>query len=232
MSVTLYIMVEGDTEEEFTNSVLAPHLFAYDVYAKPSKVITRGKRGKPNKFSGGGCTYAAWRRDLDIWIKQQRHRKDVWFSTLLDYYGLNSYTDDFPGFKEAMKLSEVDDRIRCIEDHWKKDINFPRFIPHLQKHEFEAMLLVNVRVFKEIFPDQENSVISLAHDIQDLGKPPEEINDGVNSAPSKRIIHRLESYRTRKSFAGPLAAAKIGLPEIRKTCRHFDRWLGELESLR
>ena len=45
MAMTLYILVEGDTEERFADRVLVPHLADREIYAQASKVIVRGRRG-------------------------------------------------------------------------------------------------------------------------------------------------------------------------------------------
>ncbi len=60
---------------------------------------------------------------------------------------------------------------------------------------------------------------------------PELIDDGANTAPSKRIIALIPQYGTTKRARGPLIAAAIGLPAIRAKCPHFDAWIKRLEEL-
>jgi hypothetical protein len=59
----------------------------------------------------------------------------------------------------------------------------------------------------------------------------EHIDDGMETAPSKRIINVIPAYEGRKSSAGPDIAAYIGVPVIRAECPHFDRSLTRLEKL-
>ena len=59
----------------------------------------------------------------------------------------------------------------------------------------------------------------------------EHINDGEQTAPSKRIIDILPEYDGRKSSAGPDIAEYIGVATIRSKCPHFDEWLTTLENL-
>ena len=56
---------------------------------------------------------------------------------------------------------------------------------------------------------------------------PEHINDGDNTAPSKRIDDEIPEYKYMKASAGPIVADKIGLPTIRSKCKHFACWLSQ-----
>jgi hypothetical protein len=57
------------------------------------------------------------------------------------------------------------------------------------------------------------------------------IDDGEQTAPSKRIVEQFPDYEGRKPTAGPIIAAEIGLEAIRSKCRHFHEWLTKLEAL-
>jgi len=61
---------------------------------------------------------------------------------------------------------------------------------------------------------------------------PEEINEGVNTSPSKRLINHIPIYERSKTRVGALAIAAIGLPTLRARCPHFDDWIRQLERLR
>ena len=60
---------------------------------------------------------------------------------------------------------------------------------------------------------------------------PEEIDDGEQTAPSKRLIREVPAYYSLKPVAGPLIVAEIGLPNLRSACPHFDEWVSTLERL-
>ena len=109
------------------------------------------------------------------------------------------------------------------------DIGDPRLIPHVQLHEFEAMLLANPNAFDCFFPANKKGIQLLAIDIGQ--REPETINDGQHTAPSKRIERCFPGYTNEKPRAGPTIAAAIGLPAIRAKCPHFDAWLATLEAL-
>lgn len=230
MAITLYMLVEGNTEERFANQVLVPHLSTVDVFAEVSKVVTRGRRGRP-EAQGGGRTYRAWKNDLSTWIKQQGHRPNVWFTTMLDVYGLGAFSDGFPGFDHWNTRHDAHQGVAMLEAAWAKDIGFERFLPHLQLHEFESLLLVDVAVLKQQFVERVLDVERLATEIKDACKPPEEIDDGHNTAPSKLIARHLPQYPRQKAVAGPSAVGQIGLSRLRKACPHFGAWLETMEQL-
>lgn len=60
-------------------------------------------------------------------------------------------------------------------------------------------------------------------------KNPELINDGPETAPSKRIERLIPEYD--KVIAGKQIAREIGIETLREKCRHFGEWLSRLEGL-
>jgi Domain of unknown function (DUF4276) len=57
---------------------------------------------------------------------------------------------------------------------------------------------------------------------------PELVNDGPDTAPSKRILKAYPTYR--KVVDGPDAIELLGLGALRTVCPHLDAWLKRLES--
>lgn len=58
--------------------------------------------------------------------------------------------------------------------------------------------------------------------------PPEEINHGEETAPSKRLLRAVNYHK------GELVSewlAMIGMDEIRKKCPHFSEWITKLQTL-
>ncbi len=76
----------------------------------------------------------------------------------------------------------------------------------------------------------EKEVAELNKLVDEFGGP-ERVNDGENTAPSKRIIAKIPDYEKAKHTAGPLIAAAIGLTAIRDKCPHFSSWITKLEKL-
>jgi hypothetical protein len=65
--------------------------------------------------------------------------------------------------------------------------------------------------------------------IKNMFKSPEEINDNPDTTPSKRLSEIFPTYR--KSHHGPLITGRIGLARIREQCKHFSRWVTQLEQI-
>jgi len=57
---------------------------------------------------------------------------------------------------------------------------------------------------------------------------PELVNDGRETAPSKRLARYRPGYA--KTIDGPLAIAELGLVELRRQCPHLDQWLTKLDQ--
>jgi hypothetical protein len=60
-------------------------------------------------------------------------------------------------------------------------------------------------------------------------RTPEDINDGLQTAPPSRLRKAFAAYE--KTLHGPLAIAAIGVDRVRAACPHFARWLDTLESI-
>jgi hypothetical protein len=159
-------------------------------------------------------------------MKQDQNR-DSWFTTMIDLYHLPT---NFPGRATLAPNLSPGDRAACLEAELGKDVaerlqHLPvsrRLIPYIQLHEFEALLFSNPTGFMEAFPGNFTAVEHFAA-IRAKFQNPEEINDGPNTAPSKRILDILPEYQ--KAVAGLLIAQRIGLGAIRRECPHFDEWL-------
>jgi hypothetical protein len=122
-------------------------------------------------------------------------------------------------------------RVATIEKAFAEDLGDPRFIPYLQLHEFEALLLADPEKFDWEFPDHEKAIRSLVELVAQFASL-ELIDDQYDTAPSRRISAVIPEYDGRKASAGPLIAEKIEVDTLRQKCRHFGGWLSRLESLR
>ncbi|HBK62014.1 MAG TPA: hypothetical protein DD000_00410, partial [Cyanobacteria bacterium UBA11166] len=121
-------------------------------------------------------------------------------------------------------------RVEQLEKALFNDIKDSRFIPYIQLHEFEALILSDPSKFYLRFPEYESEIQQLLEICRNFDSP-ELINDGVTTAPSKRITQVIPVYEGSKTSAAPLIANKIGLRKIRERCPHFDKWISQLETL-
>lgn len=223
MYVRLNLIVEGQTEETFVHQTLKPHLSRFSVGVSARVVTTSKQRGV--KYRGGLSSYAKARRDITLWTKQDKNT-DVRFTTMFDLYGLPT---DFPAYAAAVQNNPFQ-RVEALEDALAKDISDYRFIPYIQLHEFEALILAGPRELDSQFDNRADGIARLEAMVSQFPSS-EHINEGTDTAPSKRIIREIPEYEGSKVSAGPIVAAKIGLPTLRSKCSHFAQWLDKLERL-
>ncbi len=219
----LFLFCEGQTEETFSNVVLAPHFANLGVFVHPL-LLPNVKGAHARRHKGGWNSYQTARHFMHG-IMQQHHREGTWFTTLYDYYAL---PNDYPGADPAATAPR--EKVTALEKAMAEDLvtnSVWRFTPHLQLHEFEALLLVDVDAFGKEFPERPEGVALLKGDIQ--GIAPEDVNDRSNTHPAARIIRRIPEYEGRKASAGPILAAHIGLVRLRQSCPHFAAWISQLE---
>lgn len=222
--IRLHFIVEGQTEEAFVNIALAPHLARLSIVSDARCVATSRKRGV--KYRGGVSNYQQVKNDIARWMREDRGA-DARFTTMLDLYALPA---DFPGHESAPILNDPRQRVKILESALKDDIGDWRFIPYIQLHEFDALILSDPHKLAAQFHDCEAGIRRLAA-MASRYSSPELINDGSETAPSKRIIAEIPEYSGRKASAGPIVANGIGLDALRANCRHFGEWLNELECL-
>lgn len=222
----LYLIAEGQTEQTFADTLIKPHLAQRQVYMnKPVLVAHAKKRGRVHR--GGGRSYIPMKNDIIRFLKQDQD-PDAYFTTMIDLYALYA---DFPGLADAQLMpANPFERIKFLEKKFADDIGDRRFIPYIQLHEYEAYLFSDPTCFEYLSSGNTQGIETLK-DIASQYDTPELINDGPQTAPSKRIIASFPDYGKAKSTFGPQLAANIGLPTIREHCSHFDEWLSTLESL-
>jgi hypothetical protein len=223
---TLYVFCEGATEQGFCRQVLAPHLAGFGFLHVPAvKVAFSRKKGVIQR--GGVRSYKPLRDDILNTIKS-RADKDVFFTTMIDLYGLpRNFPDKTQNTRNPAKPTPY---VQALEKAFAKDIGHSRFVPHLQLHEYETLLFSDPVAFEVAFVDCTSAIAALKA-IADSFPTIEHINDGKITAPSKRIIDILPFYGKRKAIAGPDIAELIGMAVLRQKCPHFNAWVTHLESL-
>lgn len=220
--VRLHMVVEGQTEETFVRDTLAPLLGERSVFADVHRVTT-GRRG-PKTYRGGLLRYEHLRRDLTVWMKQDQ-RPESWFTTMVDLYRL---PPDVPNYEESRSISDPVRRVQFLERALESDLSHRRFVPYIQLHEFEALLFSDPGSFSVAFPDEAEAIANLAR-IRQSAFNPEHIDDGADTAPSRRICNLFPQYT--KTVHGPIIARTIGLRRIREECPHFNEWITAILNL-
>jgi hypothetical protein len=223
----LGMIVEGQTEQAFVRDVLAPHLATFGVRAwarLPGRVHRHG--GVP-----------AWEEVRGDILRTLKERQGRYCTTMFDFYAM---PHGWPGRRQA-SARPMNERGPSVETalsadlarHAGRDFDPTLFIPYVQMHEFEALLFSGVDILCMTLSPlcgrrKEDLAACFSRVLAEAGEP-EAIDDRPQYAPSKRIQKEVPGYR--KSLHGPIAANRIGLETICRTCQHFCSWLQRLESL-
>jgi hypothetical protein len=216
-------VTEGQTEQNFVRRVLASHLGSYGVYTDARCVLTSRDRRSGKVYRGGLISYEKAKKDILSWIAEDGSA-DCRFTTMFDLYAL---PEDFPRYGDAAKVSDPYGKIDFLEAALASSVADSRFIPYIQLHEFEALVLSDPGKLAGEYLDRRREIdrlVSLAE-----GRNPELIDDGVETAPSKRILKEIPEYD--KVAVGVSVVERIGLGTLRSRCRHFSDWVQRLESL-
>jgi hypothetical protein len=208
----VHIFCEGQTEDVFVREVLRPYFNNRQIWLNPI-ILRSSSRGR-----GGVYSYPKIKRQVENLCKED---PTAIISTLLDFYGLPV---DFPGMNVSGNSM---DRAKAVREAFQKDINQPNFLANLVVHEFEALLFSEPSVFGGWF-DIPHISGSIAQ-IREKFPSPEYIDEGRDSAPSKRILALCDNYD--KVVHGSLLALDIGLEKICRECPLFAGWLQEITDL-
>ncbi|WP_322748625.1 MULTISPECIES: DUF4276 family protein [unclassified Frankia] len=215
---SLYLLAEGHTEFVIIDQVLEPFLVAAGFHVRKSIITTRRMASGPAKR--GGVT--SWNRlENEIRRVLQDPTIDV-VTTMIDYYGL---PQDAPGMSTRPDAS-AHEGVTYVETEIERKIGDPRFVPHVVLHEIESWILAAAPQLGDLVGDS-RVARRLARIVDDHGGP-ELVDNGVTTAPSKRIRDIYPAFD--KTLDGPLAVIDLGLAELRRRCPHADAWLYRLEE--
>lgn len=208
----LYIIVEGQTEQEFVNEQIAPYLCQYGIYEVTPILIHTSKSGR-----GGFVNYQHLKKDVSRLLRSSK--TDFVVSMFVDFFRCPEIPQKERWSNKANHLEQIVEMERCIYE----DVNDIRFIPYIQLHEFEALLFASNDGFIAFFSEEQakkTQRIIAAYD------NPEEINTTPEGAPSKRLLAIKDDYD--KVIEGNLIALEIGLSRIMGRCPRFKVWIENL----
>ena len=215
----IIIICEGQTEQEFCKDVLAPYFISKNIQIQAPLI---------KKSMGGIVNWVILKKEIETYLKQE---PNVFVTLLIDYYGINA-KHEFPFWVEANKIPDKELRLTKIEVEMKKSVENSincRFIPYIQLYEFEGLLFCNKEVFDRSFEKKEFSDYKYLTETLDKFSNPEDINDGNDTAPSKRLEKIIAGYN--KVVFGSMIANEIGLKAIRKKAPRFNKWIKKLEDI-
>ncbi len=222
----LNVLCEGKSELSFVAKVLRPYLQPYDIIARPTLLLTNRKLDA----RGGMLDYKQVKRDLSYLIRSAKDTdyEQNFFTTMFDLYALSP---DFPGFQNGN--ADCYGLVKNIEMAFATDINCYRFIPYIELHEFETLVLCNLEAIKGEYPLASKSIDKLNNEWRkQYYNQAELVNTHWETAPSRRIIEALgNKYRYNKPKMGVIATSQKGIDSLRNECPHFNQWIAQLISI-
>ena len=220
----ILVHVEGQTEENFVNTVLAPHLYNFGYTNVGARLLGNARQ---RSRRGGIRSWRSVRTDI---VNHLAADQSTLATTMVDYYGL---PHTWPGREQAGRQKILRERAASVEEAVLEDISTSigaafdrcRFVPYVVMHEFEGLLFSDPDRFARGIGRLDLSPEFQA--IRDEFRTPEEINDSPDTAPSRRVRNLYEGYQ--KPLMGVLAVKAIGLDAIREECPLFSGWIEALE---
>jgi Domain of unknown function (DUF4276) len=210
--IRLYVMAEGLTEANFVSQLLKPHL----ELRMPGGVAVRAPR------LDGHYTYAGLKKDARRLLGAAG--SGVVVTTMIDLFKI---ARDFPGISDPANAAPPQERVRHLEERCRADFGDERFVPYIQLHEFEALVLSDLPVLAEQHPNRRRAIRELAARLDRKFESPEHVDR--LEPPSYRIRAVVPEYQ--KAVDGVITTTKIGLSKLRQRCQHFGGWLDALERV-
>lgn len=205
----LIVICEGQTEQEFCQDVLYPHFFDKGIQISNPTI---------KKTNGGIVKWNILKKQIENHLKQE---KDVYVTTFIDLYALPS---DYPSFD----INDVSIIEQGMKDNIDNSLNY-RFIPYIQRHEFECFIFSSIDVLRRNFTSLEADFSKIENIIQLFPDNLEDINNSPETAPSKRLLNNIKGYN--KIVYGACLTSEIGLTTIRQKCSRFNEWIDKLENI-
>lgn len=216
------ILVEGQSEEGFVKQRLYPYLIDYNISITPIIISTKKIRAG-GKFKGGlnDSNFDSFIKELKQLLTSTPHG---YVSTFIDYYHL---PQKFPGYEDRKKLGTPIDKVEFLEAQLFDYFNQPKnFIPYIQLHEFETFHFVDSSGFSSTLPNRiSNELLKIINQYDN----PEEINEGEDTAPSKRIIKHYPAYN--KLVDGDSIIEQIGIDKLINKCPHFRKFIQKIMGI-
>lgn len=212
----LFIVVEGQSEQEFVNSILRPYFYLHGVFFVVPILIRTSRVGR-----GGFVNYIHLKNTVNALLKENGN--DVIITTFVDFFRI---PNNLPNYSKCINLKNNSERCSKLEEFIDIDINDNRFSSYIQLHEFEALLFSNNKGFESFFTEEQaNKTNKIVNDFDN----PEDINSKPETAPSKRMLSIKSDYN--KPIEGNLIALEIGINAMLERCPRFRLWIKKMVDL-
>ncbi len=206
----VYIVVEGQTEQEFVNSVISPYLQEFGILSVTPVLVRTSRTGR-----GGMVSYSHLANTIKPLLMSEK--SDYIVTTFIDFFRL---PHDMPHYEDCMKKPGKIEQIQSLEAAIDEAIDDRRFFSYIQLHEFEALLFSSNKGFEYYFSEE---LAAKTASIISSYDNPEDINTSPEGAPSKRLLAIKSDYN--KVLEGNLIALEIGIKSILEKCPRFAEWI-------
>jgi hypothetical protein len=210
--IRVCVICEGATEVEFVNRCLSPYLQPHglSVYGTVLSAKSGGHRG-------GRVTVDRLAKKISLHYSEADR-----VSTLVDFYGFQ----DRDGRTRAQLEVAIAKAAQAITTGYD-----PRYVlPYVQMHEFEGLLFTHPQAFECAEDGWSEAVKAQLMAVAEAFPNPEDINDGPQTAPSKRILSIFPAGTYSKPEHGPLIAEAMGIDAIKAKCPAFREWVDRLSA--
>jgi len=209
--IRIAISVEGPTEMEFCKKVLTPFFRNHNIEMIPVTICT--SKDKCGRKSKGGS------------VNIDRIKSEV--SKLLPSHDYVTTFYDFYGFAKR-PTDNIEELEKILFELFSND----KFIPYIQKYEFETLLFSKPDYYKEYFGN--NALTEkMQHIISEFQEDIEKINDSPQTAPSKRMEKLFEEVGESydKVFHGEGIAGDMGITVLMSRATRFKNWIDMIAAL-
>ncbi len=221
----LYIIVEGETEEEFVNKILVPYLYAQGLHTHIQALMITMKGG------GHGFNHIEHFKET---IKPLLHyQNEPVITTLIDHYGINS-EKKLPNYDICRQEQDIANRITCMENSLAEAVkeiapHYRYFIPNIIRHEMETLWFADAEGFDLEKEGIKRAVAEICESFIEI----EDINHTPEGAPSKRLIKIYEenNEKYRKVDDGIMIAELIGIETMLAKAPRFKAWVDKITQL-
>lgn len=148
-------------------------------------IFTTSRPARGPAFKGGLSRWSKLERELQLLPGDS---SITVLTTIFDYY---AFPADAPGMTDRPRRSPHD-RVRYVEAALARAVNDNRFLPNLALHEVEAWVLADCSRLGEVMGEGAPAA-DLERLVREVGGP-ELVDDGVDTAPSKRIMNAYPQY--------------------------------------
>jgi hypothetical protein len=216
----VHVICEGLTELTFVGQLLQP--------AFPHLRLIALEPGKTFGWArGGDIKYDRVKPDI---VRTLKHDRECYCTTFLDYYARVGFPEKEEPHGQTPESKAA--RIECavaedVAGELGESFDRSRFYPYFSMHEFEGLLLSDPQKLAEGIYQPDLS--AALRETRSAFDSPEHIDDGQQTAPSKRLKQACSRYD--KVTGGNIAALGVGLDAMRRECAHFNRWLKWFETL-